>query len=305
MSNPQYAHADEPYTGASLQAIQDHYDLSNAFYALWLDSRMLYSSALYHSDDESLEQAQINKLDHHLQSAQASQAESLLEIGCGWGALLERATQSYGVKRAVGLTLSDAQASHVRALSLPGVEARVENWQDHHPTKPSDSIVSVGTFEHFPQPEYSDAEMTNAYRKFFKRCQDEFIKPDGFMSIQTFAYGSVRNREQMVNTEATQFLAREIFKETDPPHLSNIVEAAQGMFEIVALRNDRLHYARTLREWINRLKARREEAEELVGTEQVETYLKYLQYSFIGFQTGNLDLYRIRLRALPKPWKRV
>ncbi len=200
--------------------------------------------------------------------------------------------------------MSNAQAQHIRSLNLPNVKVRVENWQDHDPVEPYDSIISIGAFEHFAHIEYSEEEKVRAYAKFFERCQDKLLKPNGYLSLQTFAYGSVQKRADMVNTEATKFLASEIFKETDPPHLSNIIEAIQGKFEIVNLMNDRLGYAETLREWMKRLDANREEAVRLVGEEEVLRYKKYLQYSFIGFKTGNLDLYRITLRRLDKPWKK-
>lgn len=290
--------------GASLEAIQDHYDLSNAFYKLWLDDRMIYSGAYYKTGNETLEEAQVNKLDHHLQMARTQGARRLLDIGCGWGAILKRATEDYGAEHAVGLTLSDAQAQYVRSLGLPKVEVKVENWQNHEPTEPYDSVISIGAFEHFAHIEYSESEKVQAYAKFFERCQDKFLKPNGYLSLQTFAYGSVQKRADMVNTEATKFLATEIFKETDPPHLLNIIEAIQGKFEIVNLMNDRLGYAETLREWMKRLDINAEASVKLVGEEEFLRYKKYLQYSFIGFKTGNLDLYRITLRRLDKPWKK-
>jgi len=292
-------------TGASLEAIQDHYDLSNDFYRLWLDEQMVYSGALYHHDSETLEQAQLNKLDQHIRAARAHDARRLLEIGCGWGACLRRAVTMARVEHAVGLTLSQAQADYIRRRGEPQIEAFVENWQDHRPSAPYDAIISIGAFEHFARLEYSDAEKVAAYKSFFARCQERLLRPGGYMSLQTFAYGSTRTRQSAIGDSATQFLAREIFRETDPPTLANIAEAIQSHFEIVALRNDRLDYARTLREWMSRLKRRRSQAVSLVGEEATQRYERYLQYSFIGFQTGNLDLYRITLRRLELPWRRA
>lgn len=291
-------------TGASAEAIQSHYDLSNDFYGLWLDEHMVYSGAFYANESDSLEHAQLQKIDHHLREARAEGAGSLLEIGCGWGALLRRATTTFGVSRAMGLTLSQAQVDYIRQRALPNVQAKLENWQDHRPEQPYDAIVSIGAFEHFAKIEYDDSQKVAAYRSFFKRCQEEFLKPGGHMSLQTFAYGSTRSRAQAMREPATAFLAQEIFRETDPPSLANIAEAVSPHFEVVALRNDRLHYARTLREWMTRLKARRPQAVAMVGEEAVARYERYLQYSFIGFQTGNLDLYRITLRRIDLPWRK-
>jgi cyclopropane-fatty-acyl-phospholipid synthase len=211
---------------------------------------------------------------------------------------LRRLVQHAGASHALGLTLSQAQVDYVRARPVPGVEARLENWQTHQPEQPYDGIISIGAFEHFGKLEDSDAEKVDAYRRFFQRCQEDFLKPGGRLSLQTFAYGSRRGRDEARNQETTAFLAAEIFRETDPPTLANIAEAARHHFEICSLRNDRLHYARTLRIWLARLKARRNEAVALVGEESVARYERYLQYAFIGFQTGNLDLYRIVLQRV-------
>jgi cyclopropane-fatty-acyl-phospholipid synthase len=290
-------------TGASLEAIQSHYDLSNQFYRLWLDEEMVYSGAMYLDPNDTLEQAQIQKLDHHIRASGAKAGDRVLEIGCGWGACLKRMVKTVGVSKAVGLTLSQAQVDYLRERPLAGVEARVENWQEHQPEQPYDAIISIGAFEHFAQITYTDAQKVAAYRSFFKRCQ-EILKPGGQISLQTFAYGSTRDREEAVNQSATTFLAEEIFRETDPPTLANIAEAVRSHFEIVALRNDRLHYAETLRNWMSRLKRRRDDAVKLVGEAAVERYERYLQYSFIGFKTGNLDLYRITLRRIEPAWQR-
>lgn len=292
------AAAEATDAGASAEAIQSHYDLSNPFYALWLDENMVYSGALFERDDETLEQAQLNKLDYHIRSAGVRPGQRVLEIGCGWGACLRRLVQHAGASSALGLTLSQAQVDYVRARPVSGVEARLESWQSHQPAQPYDAIISIGAFEHFGRLEDEEAEKVAAYRRFFKRCQEDFLQPGGRLSLQTFAYGSRRARDEAREQQATTFLAAEIFRQTDPPTLANIAEAARHHFEICSLRNDRLHYARTLRIWLSRLKARRSEAVALVGEEAVARYERYLQYSFIGFQTGNLDLYRIVLQRI-------
>lgn len=291
----------QSYQGASLQAIQDHYDLSNDFYRLWLDPNMVYSGALW-EDGDTLEQAQIRKLEHHITSARAQGGARVLDIGCGWGAILRRLVENHGVKQAMGLTLSDAQASWVRSLGLPNVAVRVESWVDHVPEGPYDAIISIGAFEHFARLESSEAEKVESYRKFFERCQ-QWLRPDGYLSLQTFAYGATRTRSEARSAPATRFLAEEIFRETDPPRLVNIAEATEGTFEVVALRNDRRDYARTCRTWLKNLKDNRAQAVRVVGEEAVVRYERYLEYSFLGFESGNLALYRITLKRINPPWR--
>ena len=118
--------------GATARAIQHHYDLSNEFYQLWLDPGMVYSGAKW-ADGDDLERAQLRKLDHHVEQARARGAARILEIGCGWGTMLEHLTCRNGVAHAVGLTLSAAQKDYIEARQVPSAEVRLESWADHYP----------------------------------------------------------------------------------------------------------------------------------------------------------------------------
>ena len=257
---------------------------------------MVYSGALWGEGDD-LEAAQLRKIDYHIAEAGAAGKDRVLDIGCGWGALLRRLVERHGVRRAVGLTLSEAQAAWTRQRADPRIDVRVESWSDHVPEAPYDSIVSIGAFEHFARLEFSESEKVESYKSFFRYCQRR-LQPDGLLSLQTFAYGNIRSREDTVRASSTQFLAKEIFPETDPPRLANIAEATEGTFEIVSLRNDRDDYARTCRAWLDNIRKDREALVRLVGEARVARYERYLQYSFIGFKTGNLGLFRITLRRL-------
>jgi cyclopropane-fatty-acyl-phospholipid synthase len=287
---------DVKYAGASADAIQFHYDFGNDFYSLWLDPTLSYSGAMYEPGD-TLETAQLRKIDHHIRESRAASAGRLLDVGCGWGGLLRRAVEHHGVRNAVGLTLSNAQAEWARSLGTPGVEIRVENWADHRPGASYDAIISIGAFEHFATLESSDEERIDSYRSFFARCR-EWLKPGGRLSLQTFAYGSLRRREDGQRTAGTQFLATEIFPQTDPPRLADIVAASQGLFEFELLRNDRRDYSKTCKEWLRRLRARRSEAVAASGEEGVQRYERYLALSAIGFEAGYLALFRITLSRI-------
>lgn len=289
--------------GASAQAIQDHYDLGNEFYRLWLDRNLVYSGAMWGEGDD-LEAAQLRKLDHHIHEAKAGRAERVLDIGCGWGALLARMVAAHGVRRATGITLSEAQKEWVEALRLPGVEVRLENWQDHAPERPYDAIISIGAFEHFARLDDDEARKVSNYRRFFSKAR-ELLKRGGRLSLQTFAYGSPRRRAEAQDAESTQFMAKEIFRETDPPRLANIAEAIEGYFEIVRLHNDREGYARTCKTWLDNMRAVRDKVIASAGEATYERYQRYLSYSYIGFRTGNLDLYRITLQRVEQKLTKV
>lgn len=283
-------------TTEAAAAIRHHYDVGNEFYRLWLDRSLTYSCALRGSTDDTLEEAQERKLRFHLDAVRAERAAAVLDVGCGWGAILERvsalgndngAGNGTGT-RAVGLTLSERQAEYVRSRGYPGVEVRVENWLHFEPDTRFDGIISIGAFEHFATPEDTSAEKVRIYRDFFDRCRG-WLTDDGALSLQTIAYAN------MSRSDASEFIQREIFPNADLPTLAEITAAAEGVFEVRSVDNGRLDYAWTLEQWARRLRARRDEAVELVGPEVVARYQRYLKQSALGFRMGKLCLLRIVL----------
>jgi cyclopropane-fatty-acyl-phospholipid synthase len=277
----------------SAEAIRSHYNLSNEFYRLWLGPGMGYACGLWEPGDD-LEVSQSRKIDFHLAQARAAGADRILDVGCGWGTLLKRAVERHGVRTAVGLTLSEAQADWIQAFDCPGVEVRVESWRDHEPREAYDAIVSTGAFEHFARPELPRSERVAAYRRFFELCHS-WLKPGRWLSLQTCVCGNIR-------VEAlSRFLIKEILPEIGLPTLAEIAEAAETLFEIVRLRNDRDHYPPTLRACFAGLKANRERAVELVGEECVQRYEKYIKFLIIGCHVGNINLMRIAMRRVDRP----
>ncbi len=284
--------------GSSPAAIQKHYDIGDDFYRLWLDPTLSYSCALWRENEagDQLEEAQVRKIDYHIDQARARGAARVLDVGCGWGALLTRLVEVHGVQHAVGLTLSQAQAARVASLSQPRVEARLESWMDHVPASPYDAIISVGAFEHFAKPDWPDAAKVAAYRAFFERCRD-WLKPGGWLSLQTIAYGNV-DWQEIKDAPGRRFLLGEVFPESELPTLPNLIAAWDGLFELVSLRNDRADYWRTCRVWLERLTARRAEAVAMVGEEVVAQYMRYLKFAAVLFNHGQCCLLRIALQSL-------
>ncbi|WP_067657888.1 SAM-dependent methyltransferase [Nocardia harenae] len=268
-------------------AVRHHYDVGNDFYALWLDPSLTYSCAMPTGPADTLAAAQQRKLSYHLDAVRAHDATALLDIGCGWGALLAVAA-SEGVPRLTGLTLAEEQAAHVRALDLPGTEVAVRNWLHYEPERRFDGIVSIGAFEHFATPEDSRAAKIGVYRSFFERCRS-WLNPGRTLSLQTIAYAN------MTRDQASTFIQREIFPDADLPTLAEIAAAADGLFEVRTVRNDRMDYAWTCEQWAARLKARRAEAVALAGPEVTERYERYLRLSALGFRMGKIGLLRIVL----------
>ncbi|MBR8829126.1 MAG: class I SAM-dependent methyltransferase [Gomphosphaeria aponina SAG 52.96 = DSM 107014] len=276
--------------GASAAAIQYHYDQSNDFYRLWLDSTNTYSAAIWQEND-TLELAQLRKIDFQINGARAEGKKRVLDVGCGWGATLKRLVENYGVEKCVGLTLSEAQVEWIKSFNEPKIEVKLESWADHCPEESYDAIISIGAFEHFAKPNISPSQKLEIYRTFFQRAH-QWLKPGGWMSLQTIVY------ENLTPAAGSKFIAEEIFPESDLPYLAEIVKATERIFEIVTLQNDRFDYVKTLKAWRARLKENRAEAVNLVGEEVVAKYEKYFGICMIGFHTGNMNLARITMRRI-------
>ncbi|MEA2756393.1 MAG: cyclopropane-fatty-acyl-phospholipid synthase [Aliidongia sp.] len=282
--------------GASAEAIQFHYDLANEFYALWLDSSMTYTCALFADGEDAtaLHQAQMRKLDDHAAQAGVVAGARVLDIGCGWGGMLRRLLRVSGASQVVGLTLSAQQKTWIEGEPDPRLEVRLEDWQDHNPAEPYDAIVSVEAMEAFVRPGQSTAERVAVYRKLFDRCRS-WLRPGGMVSLQTIAYGNARPED------LDRFISEQIFPESDLPRLAEIAEAIEQRFEIVRLVNDRAQYLRTVRAWLARLRSNRTAAISMVGPENVQRYEEYLRLCTYMFASGSCDLYRIALRRIDRP----
>ena len=288
------------YQGATAEAIRHHYDVSNDFYSLWLDASLTYTCALWAEPDaelagaeDDLEAAQTRKLDHLIKGAKAEGAGRVLDVGCGWGSVLKRLTENYGVRHATGLTLSDSQAELVRAARLPRTEVRVENWLDHEPEEGYDAIISVGAFEHFARTGLSRAERIAAYREFFERCYT-WLPSHGRIALQTNIKGNNTVMDKATVREL-MFIIETIFPESEIPALSEVIESSEKLFDVVSLRNDPDHYSRTCAEWLRRLRENREAAVRISGEENVVNYENYLGASVRHFENRHLGLARIIL----------
>jgi cyclopropane-fatty-acyl-phospholipid synthase len=272
------------------KAIRHHYDVGNDFFELWLDPTLSYSCAVW-ADSETLESAQTQKIDYHLEAIGAKNLQSVLDIGCGWGGVLAALEKLPNIKHAAGLTLSDEQAAYVHSQAYSKVSVEIKNWQEYAPAEPFDGIISIGAFEHFASPADSVEEKIAIYRRFFTACRD-WLKPEGRLSLQTIAYGA------MSRDQASRFFNEDIFPNADLPTLAEIAKAAEGIFEIQRVDNGRLDYARTCEEWYRRLSANKAVATQRVGEAIVSRYLRYLKMSAYGFQFGKIQLLRLQLQAI-------
>ena len=225
-------------------AIQFHYDVSNEFYALWLDQLMIYSCAYFEQPGDTLEQAQLAKLEHICRKLQLQPGERFLDIGCGWGALVIHAAQHHGV-RAHGITLSRPQLDLARQrISEAGLEDRVtvelRDYRDLEGDSVYDKIASVGMFEHV------GLKNLPVYFSSVHRL----LKPAGLF----LNHGITHDVEGWKKTVSTEFINRYVFPDGQLDTVSNIQRAMEhANFEIADVEGLRSHYALTLRHWVARL----------------------------------------------------
>jgi cyclopropane-fatty-acyl-phospholipid synthase len=276
--------------------VQAHYDLSDDFFALFLDPSRTYSCAYFEREDMSLEQAQLAKIDLSLGKCDLRPGSRLLDIGCGWGSTALRAAQKYRVD-VIGLTLSrnQFQTASQRAQDLPSqagrVEIRLEGWEEFD--EPVDRIVSIGAFEHFRKERYEE---------FFERCRG-LLPGDGRMLLHTIVLSSMATLRQLNVTvaerdvEFAKFIHREIFPggQLFTPQVLRAYMQQAG-FRIMSEQSLRLHYARTLRIWAANLRSAREQAIELTSQEVYDRYMKYLTGCSDHFRTGHIDVMQFQLQ---------
>ncbi len=271
---------------ANRKNIQHHYDVSNAFYRLWLDERMVYSCAYFHRHDDTLDAAQAQKLDHICRKLRLAPGERFLDIGCGWGGLLFWAAERYGVD-ATGITLSRNQFEHVSgeiARRGLGDRVRVEliDYLDLPDDARYDKIASVGMFEHVG---------VSRFPKYFGKIQ-RCLKPGGFVLNHGITHNALH--AHALGSGIGDFVERYVFPGGELTHVSNVMAAmAQAGLEVVDAEALREHYARTLWHWTERLEANGEAARSEAGEERFRVWRIYMAGSAHAFERGWLSLWQL------------
>lgn len=273
--------------------IAHHYDVSNAFYRMWLDERMVYSCAYFKSEADTLEQAQVNKLDHICRKLRLEPGHTLLDIGCGWGALILHAAQNYGVT-AHGITLSKNQFEHVtREIKARGLEGRVKvelrDYLDLPEDVLYDRISSVGMFEHVGLARFP---------RYFGKIHS-LLKPGGLVlnhGITHNALGAVG-----LGSGIGGFVEEYVFPGGELTHVSRVIEAmARQGLECIDAEALREHYAKTLWCWVDRLEANTGAAIDEVGAERFRVWRIYMAGSAHAFDRGWMSLWQV-LAGKPMP----
>jgi len=274
--------------------VQSHYDLSDDFYRLFLDSTQTYSCAYFECDDMTLEEAQFAKIDLSLDKLGLQPGMTLLDIGCGWGATMRRAVERYDVN-VIGLTLSENQLHYAEkafaAMQSPrSKRVLLQGWEQFD--EPVDRIVSIGAFEHFGHDRWDPFfAMTHAV-----------LPDDGVMLLHTITrltLDEVKDRGIPLSTDAARFamfIAREIFPGGQLPAIEAVEEQAGAAgFRVSRVQSLQQHYARTLDIWAQALDAQRDEAIAVQSEQVYDRYMRYLTGCADMFRKGYIDVNQFTL----------
>jgi cyclopropane-fatty-acyl-phospholipid synthase len=264
-----------------------HYDLSNAFYALFLDPEMVYTCAYWPTAETTLEQAQIAKLDLVCRKLRLQPGERMLDVGCGWGGLVIHAARNYGV-HATGVTLAEEQFAYatekVRRLGLEDrVTILLKDFRELD-LPPFDKVASVGMYE--------AVGLDN--REGYFRGIKERLRPRGAYLHHAIARPMKRNeREFRKKRPEFEALTRYIFPGGELDHIGGTHDSMErNGFEVHDCEGLREHYGRTCRAWTERLQARREEAVKEVGHAKTEIWLLYLAGCALAFERGTVGIFQ-------------
>lgn len=265
-------------------SIQHHYDVGNDFYRLWLDPYMVYTCAHYEQADMSLADAQAAKLDLICRKLRLQPGETLLDVGCGWGALLRWAAKHYGIK-GYGITLSQEQVAYSQQqIAAEGLSDRLTvdllDYRNLPPQLTFDKVVAIGIIEHIGQKNYPI---------FFNHILS-VLKPGGLF----LNHGITASHEAQGTTIGERFINRYVFPNGELVRISTILTAMEDAgWEIVDVDAWRPHYAKTLRHWVANFDQAIAPVIAQVGERQAQIWRLYLVGSALAFETNDTGLYQV------------
>jgi cyclopropane-fatty-acyl-phospholipid synthase len=266
--------------------IQHHYDVSNAFYRLWLDSRLVYSCGYFRGEDDTLDDAQAQKLDLICRKLRLRAGERFLDIGCGWGGLLFWAATHYDVD-ATGITLSQNQYDYVRSqIDERGLAGRVRvdlvDYRDLPEDVRYDKIASIGMFEHVGVKRFSG---------YFGKIH-RLLRPGGFVLNHGITHNALDARS--LGSGIGDFVEEYVFPGGELTHVSKVIASmAECGLETIDAEALREHYAKTLWHWTERLEANADAARREVGEERYRVWRIYMAGSAHAFDRGWMSLWQV------------
>ena len=258
--------------------VHHHYDLGNDFYKLWLDENLVYTCAYYNTPEATLEDAQVAKLDHVCRKLNLRPGQTVIEAGCGWGALALHMAQHYGVSVTAYNNSTEQVAFARERASAAGLDDRVTFVEDDYRTidKRCDVFVSVGMLEHVGLANF------RTLGALIHRC----LKPDGVGLIHSIG----RSHSQI----SDPWITKHIFPGGHIPSLAEMMSVFEPhRFSVLDVENLRMHYARTCATWLENFETVADKVADMYSDEFVRMWRLYLAGSSAGFESGTLQLYQV------------
>ncbi|MFI6769901.1 class I SAM-dependent methyltransferase [Streptomyces sp. NPDC050355] len=273
------------------EAISHHYDVGNDFYALVLGPSMVYSCAYWEGPDATLEDAQRDKLDLICRKLGLREGQRLLDVGCGWGSMVLHAAREYGV-RAVGITLSDEQATFARKrIADAGLADRIEiRVQDYREIKdePFDAVSSIGMAEHVGRAQYAE----------YASALYSLLRPGGRLLNHQIARRPLSDEETY---RVDEFIDRYVFPDGELAPVGRTVgQLEEAGFEVRDVEAIREHYALTLRSWVANLEARWDEAARLTSAGRARVWRLYMAASALSFERNRIGVNQVLAVRTPE-----
>lgn len=271
--------------------ISHHYDVSNDFYKLFLGDTMMYSCAYFENENNTIDEAQKNKIEHICKKLRLKKGERLLDIGCGWGSMIIEACKNYGV-HAVGVTISKEQFEYAKQrIKDEGIadlcEVRLLDYRDIEGEEVYDKVVSIGMFEHVG---------TKNLPVYFNKIKS-LLKPNGI-----FLNHGITNRvDKQLSSNEGKFIQKYIFPGGELKNISYVLEQMEiAGFDIVDVECLRQHYYKTLKCWVENLKSNMNEAVKITNENLYRTWILYMAGCAINFQDDYISVYQVLLEKQNK-----
>lgn len=281
---------------ATRDDVHFHYDVDMEFFKLFLDNQYgIYSCGVWEKAT-TLEDAEVAKLKRLADFANVKKGDYVLDIGCGWGRMLDYCVNVREAKNATGITLSQSRYHYISRQEMPSIEVKLCSWSEFRVSKRFDAVISIGAMEHFASlADKKQGHQINVYRDFFKRCFD--VSTDGsFLGLQTMI--TLKNPDTLQSMKDTDYLLKHVFPGSVLPEIEDLDAAIHKLYEPVKVKKNGRDYVRTLQVWKERFLQHEEIILKKYGEALFAHYNHYFDAAIRNFQDGYTSLLQMSLKKI-------